>query len=88
MMLQHTGEDKWCHELKKQDDLLHTCIWKVKSGHSLEKFIAAHQNACTSMEQFSEHVPHQLPNELTRVTFLLDVMQCHDEPLQAAIASV
>jgi hypothetical protein len=85
---QYAGDDKWEAELKSQDDLLHNRVWKGQSNFSLEKFIAQHRNAYVSMRQSAEHVTFQLPNERTRVTYLLDAVQCSDPGLQAAMAQV
>ena len=38
------------------------------------------------MTQCAEHVDYQLPNELTRVTYLLDAIENNDAPLQAAMS--
>jgi len=40
------------------------------------------------MEQCAEHVTFQLPNQFTRVGYLLDGIQCSDAGLQAAMAFV
>ena len=40
------------------------------------------------MSACAEHVQYQLPNEYSRVGFLLDAIQCADAGLQAAMASV
>ena len=40
------------------------------------------------MKAASDHVNHQLPNEHTRVTHLLEAIENDDAALQAAIASV
>ena len=40
------------------------------------------------MQECANHVPFQLPNEFTRVTHLLDNIQCDDASLQAAMALV
>ena len=40
------------------------------------------------MQQCAEHIAYQLPNELTRVGYLLEGIQCPDPGLQAAMASV
>ena len=40
------------------------------------------------MQASAEHVQYQLPNEHSRVGFLLEVIQCSDPGLQAAMASV
>ena len=40
------------------------------------------------MTQAADHVPFQLPNERTRLTYLLDAIQCNDATLQAALAAI
>ena len=40
------------------------------------------------MQASAEHVQYQLPNEHSRVGFLLEVIQCSDPGLQAAMASI
>ena len=85
---QYAGKDKWEAEIKKQEQLLHTCVWKGQSNFSLEHFISQHHNAYVSMSACAEHVQYQLPNEHSRVGFLIDAIQCADAGLQAAMASV
>ena len=85
---QYAGKDKWEAEIKKQEQLLHTRIWKGQSNFSLEHFISQHRNAYVSMSACAEHVQYQLRNEHSRVGFLIDAIQCADAGLQAAMASV
>ena len=40
------------------------------------------------MQASAEHVRYQLPNEHSRVGFLLEAIQCSDPGLQAAMASI
>ena len=40
------------------------------------------------MQQCAKHIAYQLPNEHTRVGYLLQANQCPDPGLQAAMASV
>ena len=40
------------------------------------------------MQTSAEHVQYQLPNEHSRVRFLLEAIQCSDPGLQAAMASI
>ena len=87
-MNQYAGQDKWEAEIKHQDDLLHTRVWKGQSTFPLEEFIAQHRNAFMSMQQCAEHVEYQLPNSLTQVSYLLDGIQCSDAGLQVAVVSV
>ena len=88
LMNQYAGRDKWEAEIRRQDNLLHTWVWKGQSTFLLEGFIAQHQNAFVSMQQCTEHMEYQLPNSHTRVSYLLDSIQCSDTGLQAAMASV
>ena len=85
---QYAGNDKWEAEIRKQDDLLHTRVWKSQSNFPLEGFIAQHCNTFVSMQQCAEHIAYQLPNELTRVGYLLEGIQCSDPGPQAVMASV
>jgi hypothetical protein len=85
---QYAGKDKWDAEIKRQDDLLHNRVWKGQSNFSLEKFVVQHRNAFDSMTQCAQHVQFQLPNEYTRVGYLLDAIQTSDAGLQAAIAAI
>ena len=85
---QYTGKDKWEAEIKCQEQLLHTRIWKGQSNCSLENFISLHRNAYVSMQASAEHVQYQLPNDYSRVGFLLEAIQCSDPGLQAAMASI
>ena len=49
---------------------------------------ATYCNAYVSMSACAEHIQYQLPNEHSRVGFLIDAIQCADACLQAAMASV
>ena len=71
---QYAGKEKWEAEIKGQEQLLHTRIWKGQSNSSLENFISQHRNAYVSMQASAEHVQYQLPNEHSRVGFLLEAI--------------
>jgi hypothetical protein len=85
---QYAGNDKWEAEIKRHEQLLHTRFWKGQSNFTLERFIAQHRNAFVSMQAAAEHVTYQLPNEHSRVGFLIDAIQCNDAGLQAGMASI
>ena len=85
---QYVGKDKWEAEIKHQEQLLHTRIWKGQSNFSLENFISLHRNAYVSMQASAQHVQYQLHNEHSRVGFLVEAIQCSDPGLQAAMASI
>jgi hypothetical protein len=88
ILSQYAGEDKWESELKKDESLLHTQKWKGQSNFSLEKHCAQHRNAFISMEQCVQHVDYQLPNQHSRVGYLLAGIENNDPGLQAAMAAV
>ena len=88
LIAQHAGDDKWEKELKEQESLMKSRVWKGNSNFSLERFIDQHRAAHISMQQCAEHVPFQLPDEHTRVRYLMDGIQCNDAELQAALAAI
>lgn len=88
LMSQHAGIDKWESELKLQESFMKSRVWKGNSNFSLEKFVEQHRAAFISMQQCSQHVPCQLPDEYTRVRHLLDAIKSPDPELQAALAAI
>ena len=85
---QYAGKDKWNAELKRQNELLMNRKWKGNTNFTLDRFISQHRNAFVSLSQCALHVDFQLPNQLTRVTSLLDAIECDYAPLQAAMALI
>ena len=61
---------------------------KGLGNYTLEKFVGQHNSAYISMHQCAEHMDFQLPNEHTRVKFVVDGILCGDTDLKAAIAMV
>jgi hypothetical protein len=85
---QFAGEDKWEAEIKAKEALLHGIKWKGQSNYTLERHCASHRAAYISLVACAEHVAYQLPNEHSRVGYLLDGIQNNDPGLQAAMANV
>jgi hypothetical protein len=90
MISQYAGEDNKCRALIKQAaDLIHSRRWKgQRTNYSLEQFIGQHRTAPVNMSQCSSHVNYQVPNETSRVTYLLTGIECMHPPLHAATALV
>jgi hypothetical protein len=88
LVSQYAGEAKWRAKLKIAEELLLNRKWKGQDNFPLERFVAQHRSAFVSMTECAEHVQHQLPHEITRVTYILDGIECHHAPLQAAMANV
>jgi hypothetical protein len=85
---QYAGEDKWEMEIKKMDNLLHTRRWKGQSNFLLERHTQQHRNAYVSMTACAQHVDYQLPNEHTRVGYLIDSIKNNDAGLQATLGAI
>jgi hypothetical protein len=75
-------------EIKKMDNLLHTRSWKGQSNFLLERHTQQHRNAYVSMTACAQHVDYQLPNEHTRVGYLIDSIENNDAGLQAALGAI
>ena len=85
---QYVGKDKWQKDVKKQENFLHTFIWKGNTNGTLESFINKHRMAFVRIERCAEHITHTVPNDRQRVIYLLDAIKCNDPQLQAALANV
>ena len=88
LLAQYVGLDKWQSELDRQENFLHTRVWKGNSTFTLESFIMQHRAAHISMIRCATHVPYQLPNERTRVIHLLNGIKSSDAELLSALAVV
>jgi hypothetical protein len=86
---QHAGKDRWDAEVKRETTFLTTQIWKGNGSITLAKHSNKHRNAFISLETCAMHVDYQLPNERTRVKYLLDsIRTCNDAGVQARIANI
>ena len=70
------------------DNLLNTRKWKGQSNFPLERFIQQHRNAYVSMHACTQHVNYQLPNEHSRVGYVLDDIENTHPPLLATMANI
>ena len=88
LLTQFAGTDKWDAEIKKQESLLHTHVWKGQSNYGLENHYAAHHQTYVQLQATSEHIEYQLPNEHSRVGYLINSIQHNNPGLQAGLANV
>jgi hypothetical protein len=88
LLQQHAGTDKWEKELKDQENFMKTRVWKGNTNFSLERFLEQHRSAYNSLKQCADHVQFQLPDEHTRVRYLMTAIQCKDPEIQAALANI
>jgi hypothetical protein len=84
---QYPGKAVWMAELKKAEMVVRTQKWKGQTtSFSLERYVSRHRAAYQKLEECSGHVRYQLPNAHSRVTYLLDGIECSDSTLQVVIA--
>ena len=88
LVSQFAGNDKWEAEIKKCNAIMMIRKWKGSQNFTLEKFVSLHRNAYVTLQACAEHVEIQLPNEHSRVTYVLDAIESDDAGLQAAIANI
>ena len=83
----HAGNDKWEQIQKEKTKYLLNTKWNGRQ-FGLDKFCNLHRSAYIALEEASTHVQFQLPNEFSRVGYLLDNIENNDPDLRAAIASI
>jgi hypothetical protein len=89
LLNQHAGQDRWDAEVKRENAFLTSHIWKGNGNVTLAKHAAKHRNSYISLETCALHVAYQLPNERTRVKYLLNSIRgCNDPGVQARIANI
>ena len=62
--------------------------WSGTTHQTLKAHIDRHQSAFVSLSETSDYVSHQLPNERTRVGYLIDSITSTDVNVVAALASI
>ena len=87
MVSSHAGTDKWEQLQKDKMKFIMNTKWTGKT-YSLEKFCGLHRSAYVQMQEAALHVAFQLPNEHSRVGYLIDNISNSDPDLRAAIASI
>ena len=83
----HAGDDKWESIQKAQMKFLINNKWNGRQ-FGLDKFTNLHRTAFVQLQEAAIHVNFQLPNEHSRVGYLLDNITNSDADLRAALASI
>lgn len=88
LVAQFLGKEKWTALADKQNDYIQQQKWKGNGTFTMERFIGGHRNAYQSLINAQEHIDYQLPNEYTRIGYLLRAIHTTDPGLHAAIANI
>lgn len=87
LVASHAGNDKWEEVHKSKTKFLVNTKWNGKS-YGLDKFTGQHRAAYVALEEASQHVAFQLPNERTRVGYLIDNIVSQDLELKTRVSAV
>jgi hypothetical protein len=85
---QFAGPDKWQELLRTNKEFLQNRKWNGQTQMTLETFIGQHRQSHVVMTQCKRHVHVELPSDYSRVTALLDSIECDNSRLQAALSQV
>jgi hypothetical protein len=89
LLTQHAGQDRWDAEVKRNTTFLTSHIWKGNGNITLAKHCQKHRQAFIDLETSAAHVGQQLPNNRTRVMYVMDsIWGCNDPAVQARIANI
>ena len=85
---QHAGPATWDKEVKNCQNFLLNQKWTGGTSFSLERFLSQHRAAYVSLQRCAENIQVEVPNERTRVKYLIDNIQCSDSDVKAALAAI
>ena len=85
---QFAGAAHWDREVKIMSDFMSNSRWTGTTAFSLHAFLAKHRASFHTLQRCAEHVQIELPNERTRVGYLLANIDCHDKDLTTALSHI
>ena len=88
LVSQFSGKVVWEIRIKDAQDYLMNKQWSGTTHQTLKAHIDCHQSAFVSLSESSDHVSHHLPNNRTRVGYLIDNITSTDVNIVAALASI
>ena len=88
IVYQFYGKLVWYIIIKDAQDYLINKQWSGTTHKTLKFHIDCHQSAFVSLSEESDHVSHQLPNNRTRVGYLIDSITRTYVNVVAVLASI
>eukprot|EP00956_Cyclotella_meneghiniana_P044140 scaffold303339_cov89-Cyclotella_meneghiniana.AAC.1 len=85
---QHAGAAMWDKEVRECQDFLLNRKWTGGTNLTLDRFLSQHRAAYVSLQRCAENVQAEVPNERTRVKYLIDNIQSSDSDVKAALAAI
>ena len=88
LVSQFFGKVVWESRIKDAQDYLMTKQWSSNTHQTLKDHIYIHQSDFVSLSEASDNVSHQLPNDRTRVGYLIDSITSTDVNVVDELASI
>jgi hypothetical protein len=85
---QFSGPDKWQDLLRQQKEFYQNRKWTGQSSVTLQTHVSNHRHAHVMMTQCKRHIHVEVPSDFSRVTQLLDSIECDNPRLQAALSQI
>lgn len=85
---QHAGKAMWDGEAKRCTDFMLNRKFTGGTSMTLDRFLSVHRQCYVNLERCAENIDIEIPNERTRVGYLIDNIEVADADVKAAIASI
>ena len=70
------------------NDFMMNMKWTGTTSFSLHAFLAKHRASFNTLQRCAEHVSVELPNERTRVGYLIENIDCQDKDVTTAVSHI
>jgi hypothetical protein len=89
VILHNMGNTKWDDLINKAVNKITKAVWNGKnSRYPLIRHISDHRTSYNDIVKAADHIDYAVMNERTRVTHLLDSIQCNHQQLVAAKTAI
>ena len=86
---QFAGTANWDEEAKKMNDMMMNRKFTGRGNKTLHSFAGQHRASFHSLQRYADHIALEVPNERTRIGYLLDnSKECPEKYVTVAIAAI
>ena len=88
LVSQYAGKHVWEARIREAEGYMKTATWTGTTSVRLDQHLNKHRMMNVQLSEASEHVAFQMPNERTRVTYVLDSIKSKDPEVLSGVAAV
>ena len=85
---QHAGKAIWDHLVKEAEQTLSTKVWSGNTPTTLSEHMSMHHTAWITLTECAEHIPVDVPNKRSCMTYLMEWINSVNPTVLAALAAV